>query len=156
MREYETIYILRPEAGADAVDAFNAKMKEIIGGFGGKVLRLSNWGKKKLAYRVQKCSRGIYIHILYLGDGGTVQELERNLRLSDMVIRHLTVNLGGEVDPAARTVEADVRLRGDAEDDAPAAAAPAPSTAPAAEAAMAAAAPAENGGDGDGTEQNTD
>jgi small subunit ribosomal protein S6 len=117
MREYETIYILRPELGGEAVDAFNTKMKDIVGGFGGKVIRLSNWGKKRLAYRVKKCTRGTYVHLLYLGEGKTVDELERNLRLSDNVIRHLTVLIKGDVDPASRQAEADVKLRGDAEDD---------------------------------------
>ena len=126
MREYETIFILRPELAGDAVDAFNARMKEVIASTSGKVIRLSNWGKKKLAYRVMKCTRGTYVHILYLSDGATVAELERNLRLSDSVIRYLSVQLAEDVDPATRQVEVDVKLRGDAEDDAGHAAAPAP------------------------------
>jgi small subunit ribosomal protein S6 len=113
MREYETIYILRPEMGGDAVDAFNQRMKDIISASAGKVIRLSNWGKKKLAYRVKKCTRGIYAHILYVAEGKAVTELERNLRLSDHVIRHLSVLLNPEVDAEARPVEADVKLRGD-------------------------------------------
>jgi small subunit ribosomal protein S6 len=123
MREYETIFILRPELAGDAVDAFNARMKEVVTTSGGKVIRLSNWGKKKLAYRLKKCTRGTYIHLLYLADGRVVAELERNLRLSDNVIRHLSVLLAKDVDPAARQTEADVRMRGDAEDEG----APAPS-----------------------------
>jgi len=136
MREYETIYILRPELAGDAVDAFNARMKEVVASTSGKVIRLSNWGKKKLAYRVKKCTRGTYVHILYLAEGSTVAELERNLRLSDHVVRHLSVMLNKDVDPATRQVEADVRLRGDAEDDAGhPVAAPTPAVAHAAETA---------------------
>jgi len=125
MREYETIYILRPELGGEAVDTFNAKMKETIGQTQGKVIRLSNWGKKKLAYRLKKCTRGTYVHILFLGEGPTVMETERMLKISDNVIRYLTVMLQDNVDPAQRQVEIDVRLRGDAEDDAHVAATPA-------------------------------
>jgi len=122
MREYETIYILRPEMGGDAVDAFNQRMKDIISASAGKVIRLSNWGKKKLAYRVKKCTRGIYVHILYVAEGKAVMELERNLRLSEHAIRYLSVLLNPDVDVEARQVEADVKLRGDAEDDLPVAA----------------------------------
>ncbi|MBI5526118.1 MAG: 30S ribosomal protein S6 [Deltaproteobacteria bacterium] len=150
MREYETIFILRPELAGDAVDAFNARMKEVVTTSGGKVIRLSNWGKKRLAYRLKKCSRGTYVHLLYLADGRVVAELERNLRLSDNVIRHLSVLLAKDVDPATRQTEADVRMRGDAEDEgvsAPPALAAQPAiqepAAPKEAAAAAAAAPAE-------------
>lgn len=142
MREYETIFILRPELAGDAVDAFNAKMKEVITSTSGKVLRLSNWGKKKLAYRVMKCTRGTYVHILYLAEGATVAELERNLRLSDNVIRYLSVQLAVDIDPATRQAEDDVKLRGDAEDDTGHAAAPAAAPAPVAAAPATEAAPA--------------
>ena len=145
MREYETIFILRPELAGDAVDAFNARMKDVIASTNGKVIRLSNWGKKKLAYRVKKCTRGTYVHILYLAEGSTVTELERNLRLSDQIIRHLSVMLGKDVEPASRQVEADVKLRGDAEDDgahpAPAIPVAPPAPQPAAQVVEAAAAP---------------
>jgi len=128
MREYETVYILRPELTTEELEAFNLKLKGIVTDSGGKILRLTVWGKKKLAYKLKKCSRGIYIHLLYLDNGKAVAELERNLRISDNAIRFLTVLINRDVDPTTRQAEADVKMRGDAEDENPAG--PAPAEAP--------------------------
>src|SRR6185295_20150306 len=104
-REYETIYILRPDIANEAVGAVNAKVRGVIETGGGRLLKVDNWGKRKLAYEVQKQLKGIYLFFSYLGSAGLVEELERNLRLTDSVIRYYSVKIAENVDPAVRTSE---------------------------------------------------
>ncbi len=102
MTEYETTVVLRPELGGDAVETTLDRVRDVVKTNGGKLIAINHWGKKKLAYEVSKHGRGIYVHTQYLGQKGLVAELERNLRISDNVIRYLTIKVAGGVDPAAR------------------------------------------------------
>jgi small subunit ribosomal protein S6 len=67
-REYETIFIVRPDASNEAIGAVNAKMKGVLEGGGGRLLKIENWGRRKLAYEVRKQLKGIYVFWRYLGD----------------------------------------------------------------------------------------
>jgi small subunit ribosomal protein S6 len=104
-REYETIYILRPDSTNDVIGQVNQKARSVIETGGGTIIKIDNWGKRKLAYEVQKQLKGIYLFFSYLGTAGLVEELERNLRLTDSVIRYYSVKIAENVDPAARTSE---------------------------------------------------
>ena len=104
-REYETIYILRPDITNEAVGAVNAKVRGVIEAGGGTLLKVDNWGKRRLAYEVRKQMKGMYLFFSYLGTAGLVEEVERNLRLTDSVIRAYSVKIAENVDPATRTSE---------------------------------------------------
>ena len=104
-REYETIYILRPDSTSDVIAQVNQKVRGVIEAGGGNLLKIDNWGKRKLAYEVKKQLKGIYLFFSYLGTAGLVEEVERNLRLTDSVIRYYSVKIAENVDPAARTSE---------------------------------------------------
>jgi small subunit ribosomal protein S6 len=104
-REYETIFILRPDLANDAISAVNAKVRGVIETGGGKLLKVENWGRRKLAYEVRKQLKGIYLFWKYLGSAGLVEEVERNLRLSDQVIRYYSVKVANNVDVAEITTE---------------------------------------------------
>jgi small subunit ribosomal protein S6 len=93
---YETTFITRAELTDEQLKAFNERITGIIGGFGGGVVLTEDWGKRKLAYPIQKETRGHYTYIVYTGRGDVVAEVERNLRLSENVLRFLTVNLETE------------------------------------------------------------
>jgi small subunit ribosomal protein S6 len=101
-REYETIFILRPETNQDGITLVNQRVRGIIDGANGRVIKLDNWGKRKLAYEVKKNTKGIYLYWSYLGNTGVVEEIERNLRLLDSVIRYYTVKVDENVDPNAK------------------------------------------------------
>ena len=106
-REYETIYILRPNTPNEGVAEVNSRIKGVIEGMGGKVIKVDNWGKRRLAYEVAKERKGIYLYWQYLAQPGVVEETERNLRMLDSVIRYLTVKVDEDVDVTARPIELD-------------------------------------------------
>ncbi|MCX5747268.1 MAG: 30S ribosomal protein S6 [Proteobacteria bacterium] len=106
-REYETTYILRPNTTNEGVAEVNTRIKGIIEGMGGKILKVDNWGKRRLAYEVAKERKGIYLYWLYLAQPGVVEETERNLRMLDSVIRYLTVKVDENVATEARPTELD-------------------------------------------------
>jgi small subunit ribosomal protein S6 len=104
-REYETIFILRSDTPNDGVAQVNTRLRGILDNMGGKVLKLDNWGKRKLAYEVRKQLKGIYLYWRYLATSGTVEEIERNLRMLDAVVRYYTVKVDEDVVPDARPSE---------------------------------------------------
>jgi small subunit ribosomal protein S6 len=115
LREYETLFLLRPDLPEDQVDKIVERMRGIVHRDGGKVIKVENWGKKKTAYEVKKNLRAIYIRFLYLGSTKAVAEFERNLRMTDDVLKYQTVKIADDVDASARQVEPDVKLPGDPE-----------------------------------------
>lgn len=93
-REYETIYVLRPDAGKQASESISSRVLDVIAKQHGALTRVENWGYRKLAYPVRKHGRGVYVYLKYVGDGALVSELERNLRLQDAVLKFQTVKIG--------------------------------------------------------------
>lgn len=116
LTEYETTVVIRPDIGGDAVENTLDRMREVVRVGGGKLLAINHWGKKKLAYEIEKHTRGIYVHTHYLGGSSMVAELERNLRISDNVLRYLTVKMANDVSAAEREEKAYVRPQYDVDD----------------------------------------
>lgn len=93
---YETTFITRPEMTDDQLRALQEKLKEVVGQFKGGLISEEDWGTRKLAYKIEKESRGRYTHYVYTGTGNVVAEMERNLRLNEHVLRFLSVNVAEE------------------------------------------------------------
>jgi len=91
MRNYELMFILRPDLEADAVQANVEKFANIITENGGEVTKNEVLGKRRLAYEIQKHRDGIYVLYNFRANAETVKELDRILRISDDVIRHIIV-----------------------------------------------------------------
>jgi small subunit ribosomal protein S6 len=104
-KEYETIYILRSDVDADTADKVQGRVAEVVSRDNGKLVKVESWGRRKLAYPVGKQKKGVYIYVKYVGRGGLVQELERNLKLQDTVLKFQTVLTNGEVDVQTVTVD---------------------------------------------------
>jgi small subunit ribosomal protein S6 len=102
MREYETIYVLKPDLPSDTVKGLQDKLSAIIQKQEGHVLAHADWGKRKLAYRVDKFRQAQYIYLQYLDQGPAVAELERILKYDDKVLKFLTVKLKDKVDVKER------------------------------------------------------
>ncbi|MFP2897723.1 30S ribosomal protein S6 [Corallococcus sp. 4LFB] len=119
LREYETIFLVKPDLTDDNVDKLKERVRGIVSREGGKVLRFTVWGKKKTLFPVAKQPRAIYVHTSFLGDGKLVAEIERNLRNLDEVTRYISVKIADEVDPESRPVLEDLKLAGDVEEARP-------------------------------------
>ena len=104
-KEYETIYILRPDVDADTAEKVQARVGEVVDRGAGKLVKVEGWGRRRLAYPVAKQRRGVYVYVKYLGGGGLVSELERNLKLQDSVLKFQTVLLRDHIDIGAITVD---------------------------------------------------
>ena len=92
---YETMYILRPDIPEEEVDSHLKKYNEILEKSGTDVLDSQMRGKRRLAYPIAKHKEGIYVQLSHKGDGQQVALLERAMRLSEDVIRYLTVKQDG-------------------------------------------------------------
>lgn len=106
VREYETVYILRPDVLDEDKAKVDARLTGIVSKLDGHILMQEEWGKRKLAYKIQKNTHGIYFYIRYLGFSDMVAEIERNLRILEPVIKYMTVKLGEDVDVEKRKAEA--------------------------------------------------
>ena len=95
---YETTVITRAELSDEGLKTLMDRLNGVVGQFGGTVVLTEDWGKRKLAYPIQKETRGQYTYLVYTGKGEIVHEMERNLRLHDHVLRFLSVNLESEFD----------------------------------------------------------
>ncbi|WP_342375035.1 30S ribosomal protein S6 [Myxococcus stipitatus] len=122
LREYETIFLVKPDLTDDNVDKLKERVRGIVSREGGKVLRFTVWGKKKTLFPVAKQPRAIYVHASYLGGSKLVAEVERNLKNLDEVTRYISVKVADEVDPETRPVLEDLKLAGDVEETRPGAA----------------------------------
>ena len=103
-REYETIFIVHPETQAETMDQIADRVTDVISRLSGKLLKAENWGKRRLAYPVKKQQSGYYIYVRYLGYSDMVHEVERNLRMLEPVIKHISVKIEEDVNPDSRQV----------------------------------------------------
>ena len=108
MREYETIYVMRPELDDKAAKDFMLAKKDLVEKLGGKNLKVTALGRRKLAWECQKETRGIYVHHQFLGQPGIVKEFERALSIDDNILIRHSVLLNNSVDPELAKIEEDV------------------------------------------------
>ncbi len=104
-KEYETIYVLRPDVDADTADKVQARVSDVVQREQGRLLKVEAWGRRKLAYPVARHRKGVYVYVRYVGKGGLVNELERNLKLQDAVLKYQTVLTRENVDVSSITVD---------------------------------------------------
>lgn len=93
MRIYEELYILKPDTAEEDVEASVEQIRQIVTTAGGTIDKVDKWGIRKLAYRVGKQSEGYYVLVQFSSTPETVRELERRLRVSDIVLKYLTVRI---------------------------------------------------------------
>lgn len=102
MRKYEIMFIVRPDAAEEDVDKLVAQMEKVVTGASGKVEKVDRMGRRKLAYRVHRHREGLYVLFVLEGSGETVKEFERRLKVTDLVIKYLTVRVDEEEERAAK------------------------------------------------------
>ena len=92
LRTYETIYILHPEAGEEEVAKIEQQVDGSITDSGGAIVLKDNWGKRKLAYKVDHCTEGHYLLVRHQSEPSFVASLEQAFRINERVIRYLVVH----------------------------------------------------------------
>ena len=92
---YETMYILRPDIAEDEVSNHIDKYNKLLEEFGGTILDSQMRGKRRLAYQISKHREGIYVQLSHQGDGQHISKIEKAMRLSEDVIRYMTVKQEG-------------------------------------------------------------
>jgi small subunit ribosomal protein S6 len=120
LRTYEVVFIAVPTTADDDLRKLTSHLETVVADLGGKVVKTENMGRRKLAYRIGKFDEGLYTLLNIEGSGREIAEVERRLRVSDQVIRHLTVRTDEELrraekmrarrkaNPVARPVEDDL------------------------------------------------
>lgn len=92
-RTYEVMYIVDPETPADKLTKLNEAVGNLIEKEGGTVVRMDDGGRRTLAYPIKKNTEGFYILFEIEGSGQEIAELERRMRVNDMIIRYITVRV---------------------------------------------------------------
>jgi len=115
MNKYETLFLIKPDLQDDQVQTVLDRLQSRIQDAQGKLAVIEHWGNRALAYPVQyrgeKLRRGYYVLLTYGGDGRTVDEVERNIKILDHTFRYITVKLEDGIDPAALGEEVQVVKR---------------------------------------------
>jgi small subunit ribosomal protein S6 len=97
-RQYDLIFIVRPDTPEPDIDKLIATLEHTVAEKSGKIEKTEKWGRKRMAYRVHKLREGFYVYMVVRSSHGeVVKELERRLRVSDPVIKYLTVRLDEEL-----------------------------------------------------------
>lgn len=92
-RTYEVMYIVNPETPVDRIDKLNEAVGKVIEKEGGTVVHMENAGRRQLAYPINKHTEGHYVLFEVEGSGQEIAELERRMRVNDMIIRYITIRV---------------------------------------------------------------
>src|SRR3954449_12055873 len=107
MRIYEELFIVRPDATDEEIDPVIEQVRNIVTPSGGTLDKVEKWGVRKLAYRVVKYNEGQYILLQFTAKAETVKEIERRLRVADVVLKFITVR----IDETMKRIEKRKRAR---------------------------------------------
>ena len=105
-RQYELVYIVKPDASDQEVADLHTQIEQIVQRFNATLDKTENWGRRKLAYEIGHHREGTYVVETISGSGDAMKEIDRRLRVTDHVIRHLIVRVDEELRVAERTREA--------------------------------------------------
>ncbi len=109
LRKYETLFIAKPDLPEDAMEKIRQKVTGALKKHGGVEIAYQDWGKRKLAYQIQKLNKGTYLYLRYLGNGVTVIEIEHQMKVLDDVMRFVTVKLEDRINPESFNAEEDAK-----------------------------------------------
>jgi small subunit ribosomal protein S6 len=99
LRRYDTILIAHVDLSEDELSGLITRYGGIVTGQKGLLVKVERWGKRRLAYLIKKQARGFYILIDYAGESNVVNELERNLKIDDKILKFMTVLKAEAVNP---------------------------------------------------------
>jgi len=97
VRNYEVVFIAAPTLTSEELDAFINHAQTVIEGKNGKIVKVDNWGRKSLAYKINKFREGYYVVLSIEAEGGAIAELERRFRVTDFIIRFISIRIDEDV-----------------------------------------------------------
>jgi small subunit ribosomal protein S6 len=102
-RQYELVYILPPDTTEEQVTELHQQIEAVVSRMNGQIEKMENWGRRRLAYEIGRNKEGVYVLEVINGSGELMKELDRRLRVMDLVIRHLVVRVDEEKKVIDRT-----------------------------------------------------
>ena len=102
-RKYELVYIVSPEASDDQVTDLHNQVEAIVQRIGGAIERTDNWGRRRLAYEIGRHKEGTYVLEVINGTGELMKEIDRRIKVTDLIIRHLIVRVDEQQGVIERT-----------------------------------------------------
>ena len=99
MRYYETLYLIRPDLDPETYKSVVEKYNKIIEENKGIITKVEEWGKKELAYEVEKFKDGFYVLVRFCGDADLPEKLQRDFRLDERVLKFIVIKLKDRVNP---------------------------------------------------------
>src|SRR5438093_1773834 len=102
-RQYELVYILPPDTTEQQVAELHSQVEAVVSRMHGQIATTENWGRKRLAYEIGHNKEGVYVLQVINGSGELMKELDRRLKVMDMVIRHMIVRVDQEKKVVERT-----------------------------------------------------
>ncbi|HKH70889.1 MAG TPA: 30S ribosomal protein S6 [Vicinamibacterales bacterium] len=102
-RKYELVYVVSPDATDEQVTDVHTQVESIVQRMHGQLEKTDNWGRRKLAYEIGRHKEGTYVLEVINGDGELMKEIDRRLKVSDLIIRHLVVRVDEEQAVVERT-----------------------------------------------------
>ncbi len=99
MRRYELIFIVQPDLSEEETKTVTDRYLQIITAQKGSIIKTEDWGKRRLAYDINKQSKGTYILVDFYGPGSMIREIERNLKIDDNILKFLTVKTKDPFNP---------------------------------------------------------
>ena len=104
-RQYQLVYIVSPDASEQTITDLHTQVEQIVQRFNGTLDKTENWGRRKLAYEISHHREGTYVVETISGSGELMKEIDRRLRVTDTVIRHLIVRIDEDLRVAGRRRE---------------------------------------------------
>jgi small subunit ribosomal protein S6 len=102
-RQYELVYLLPPDTTEQQVTELHQQIEAVVSRLNGQIEKMENWGRRKLAYEIAHHKEGVYVLEVINGSGELMKELDRRLKVMDLVIRHMVVRVDREIKVVVRT-----------------------------------------------------
>ena len=107
MKRYETLFIVQIDLPTDEINSIVERYRAIVTALKGTIIKVDKWGKRKLAYEIKKQSNGYYVLLDFAGKSTIIDELERNFKIDDNILKFMTIMKDNNVDLA--TVEKEIQ-----------------------------------------------
>lgn len=119
MKRYETIFIINTDLPDDELNSLIERYSDIVTAYKGTIVKIEKWGKRKLAYEIKKQTNGYYVMFDYAGKSAIINELERNFKIDDKILKFMTIMKDTNVDLAKLEKEKQEEMQAKAQRTAP-------------------------------------